>query len=165
VSITDSERFLPASCLIPWRSDRFTPLDHQKQGAPSPGPTWTVGEEQAKEPLLRIDPSATARHAQGSQAQITKELDWGYLSDGRSLRGARCGAGTAVVVGQNDSWCLALLVAALASWWFVRPWRMRPLLAAYTSRTSSPPMRPTNTRTSDQPAGRGGRRTGSQQLS
>ncbi len=128
VSITDSERFYlrlldPRGVLI-----AHSPGSPKARG-PSPGPTWSVVEEQAKERFLQYSIHLHRSDAPAQPGTDQKELDWGYLQIGRSLRGLDAererlwwSAQTIVV--------LALLVAALASWW-LSGLAMRPLLAAY----------------------------------
>jgi len=88
-----------------------------------------VVEEQAKERFLQYSIHLHRSDTPGQPGTDQKELDWGYLQIGRSLRGLDAererlwwSAQTIVV--------LALLVAALASWW-LSGLAMRPLLAAY----------------------------------
>jgi len=87
------------------------------------------------------------------------ETDWGFCRIGRSLARRSMRTGTVVGWFGQRSLVLALLVAALASWW-LSGWRFAALLAATGSRkqfhrrwAAHGKLRaPLN-----QPAGRGGR--------
>jgi two-component Ni(II)/redox sensor kinase NrsS len=132
VSVTDPERFYlrlldPRGVLI--AHSPGSPSQSPRAQAEHLGPAWSVvvgpGGERSMQYSIHLHRSHTPVHS-GAKA---RELDWGYLQIGRSLRGLDAER-------QRLWWAiqtivvLALLVAGLASWW-LSGLAMRPLLVAY----------------------------------
>lgn len=132
VSVTDPERFYlrlldPRGALIAHSPGSPNPSPRGK--AEHPGPVWTVVAGPQGERFLQYSIHLHRSHAAEHSGVKARELDWGYLQIGRSLRGLdaerqRLWWATQTIV------VLALLVAGLASWW-LSGLAMRPLLAAY----------------------------------
>ncbi len=132
VSITDPERFYVR--LLDRRGALIahspgSPGDATRASVGRPDTVWSVVTGQGGERFLQYAIHLHRSHTPAHQGAKTTELDWGYLQIGRSLRGLdaereRLWWATQTIV------VLALLVAALASWW-LSGLAMRPLLAAY----------------------------------
>jgi two-component Ni(II)/redox sensor kinase NrsS len=132
VSITDPERFYVR--LLDRRGALIAHSPGSTGDAPRakvarPDTVWSVVTGQGGERFLQYAIHLHRSHTPAHQGAKTTELDWGYLQIGRSLRGLeaereRLWWATQTIV------VLALLVAALASWW-LSCLAMRPLLAAY----------------------------------